>query len=151
MNKSIIIISDFYKQDLSPPGGAELNDDVLFSFLESKGLVKHKIRSNEFDTKKMIHFLEENKECTFLISNFANLHFRAAAFLSKNCRYFIYEHDYKFHKYRNPLWSRDFILIFRAIPSMPYIRNTVQRIPIIQYRVPSFGAYNIIYIYNYDD
>ena len=114
MKKNIIIISDLYRQDFvaanAPCGGAELNDDVLFSHLEKLGLVKQKIHSNEYDTKSMISFVEQNKDCTFLISNFSNLHFRVTAKLLKDCRYFIYEHDYKFHKLRNPLKYKNFIV-----------------------------------------
>ena len=112
--KKIIIISDLFKEDYesakAPCGGAELNDHILFSFLEDKGIVKHKIHSNEFETNQMISFFDLNKDCLYLISNFSNLHFRAAAFLQKNCKYIIYEHDYKFHKYRNPLRYTNFIV-----------------------------------------
>ena len=78
--------------------------------MDSLGLVKAKIHSNEHELKFMLHYLKQNRDCTFLISNFANLHFRALAFLQKNCRYFVYEHDYKFHKKRNPIDYRDFIV-----------------------------------------
>lgn len=112
--KKVIIISDIYKEDYiranSPCGGAELNDDVLFNHLDSLGLVKVKIHSNEYDTKSMVEFINNNTDSTFLVSNFANLHFRVLAALSKECEYVIYEHDYKFHKYRNPIQYKDFVV-----------------------------------------
>ena len=105
--KKVIIISDFFKEDFEkqgvPCGGAELNDAVLFDHLISKDMVKLKIRSNQAPTKQMIEFIKQNKDEVFLISNFSNMHFRVTATLLKYCKYFIYEHDYKFHKYRNPI------------------------------------------------
>ena len=110
--KKVIIISDFFKEDFEkqnlPCGGAELNDSVLFNHLEAQGLVKIKLHSNQAPTKEMISFVEQNKECVFLISNFSNMHFRTTAALLKNSKYFIYEHDYKFHKERNPIGFKDF-------------------------------------------
>lgn len=110
--KKVIIISDFFKEDFErqniPCGGAELNDSVLFDHLESQGLVKIKLHSNQAPTKDMISFIKQNKDCTFLISNFSNMHFRTSAALLKDSKYFIYEHDYKFHKERNPIGFKDF-------------------------------------------
>ena len=42
--KNIVFISDFFQEDLI--GGAELNDSVLISSLEKKGLKILKIKSN---------------------------------------------------------------------------------------------------------
>ena len=67
--KNLIIISDFFKEDYEksdvPCGGAELNDSVLFEHLESLGIVKAKIHSNEYELRFMLHYLEQNKDCTF--------------------------------------------------------------------------------------
>lgn len=125
--RKIIIISDLFKKDYEsanqPIGGAELNDDVLFSHLESKGIVKCKIHSNEFDCYEMINFIKSNKDCVYLISNFANLHFRVSAYLLDNCKYFIYEHDYKFHKYRNPINFNKFIAPKNQIINFNFFKN----------------------------
>ncbi len=114
MNENIIIISDLFKEDFaklgSPPGGAELNDDVVFRHLDSLGLVKEKIHSSQFPPEEMVKYLKKNKECIFFISNFSALSFIATIFLMENCKYYIYEHDYKFHKLRNPIEYRDFIV-----------------------------------------
>lgn len=130
--QKIIIISDLYKEDYEnagrPSGGAELNDNVLFEHLESLGLVKAKVHSNEHELKFMLHYLQQNKDCTFLISNFANLHFRVSAFLIKHCRYFIYEHDYKFHKYRNPINYKDFIIPKEDLINVNFFKKAEQLI-----------------------
>tara|TARA_R100000005_G_C5000201_1_gene207031 strand:- start:1085 stop:1972 length:888 start_codon:yes stop_codon:yes gene_type:complete len=130
--QKIIIISDLYKEDYEkanrPSGGAELNDGVLFEHLENLNLVKAKIHSNEYELKFMLHYLQQNKDCTFLISNFANLHFRASAFLIKHCRYFIYEHDYKFHKYRNPINYKDFIVPKEELINVNFFKKAEQLI-----------------------
>jgi len=110
----IVIISDFFKQDYinvgHPIGGAELNDDVLFTHLENLGLVTHKIHTNENPEPEMLNFFSENRDKLFLISNFANLSFKCLVYLAFNCKYVIYEHDYKFHKYRNPIRYKDFLV-----------------------------------------
>ena len=128
--KNLIIISDFFKEDYEnsnlPCGGAELNDSVLFEHLESLGVVKAKIHSNQYELKFMLHYLKQNKDCTFLISNFANLHFRALAYLQKNCKYFIYEHDYKFHKARNPINYTDFLVPEEELININFFRSAEQ-------------------------
>ena len=125
--RKIIIISDLFKRDYEsanqPIGGAELNDDVLFSHLENQNLVKCKIHSNEFGPNEMINFIKSNKDCVYLISNFANLHFRASAYILNNCKYFIYEHDYKFHKYRNPISFDNFIVPKNQIINFNFFKN----------------------------
>lgn len=134
--KNIIIISDFFKEDYEkanrPCGGAELNDSVLFDHLDSLGLIKAKIHSNEYELKFMLHYLQQNKDCTFLISNFANMHFRVMAFLLKNCRYFIYEHDYKFHKNRNPINYKNFKVPEEDVININFFKRAEQLICLSQ-------------------
>lgn len=112
--KNLIIMSDFFLEDFvkqeQPPGGAELNDSVLFEHLESLNIVKAKVHTTDFPKKEMLAFLNRNKQCTFLLSNFSRLPFECTVYLMENCRYFIYEHDYKFHKNRNPITYDDFIV-----------------------------------------
>lgn len=130
--KKIIIISDLFREDYEksdvPCGGAELNDSVLFDHLESLDLVKAKIHSNEHELKFMLHYLEQNKDCTFLVSNFANMHFRALAYLQKNCKYFIYEHDYKFHRKRNPIDCVDFVVPEHELINVNFFKSAQQLI-----------------------
>lgn len=132
MSKKIIIISDFFKQDYissnHPVGGAELNDDVLFSHLENLGLIKNRIHSNELADQEMINFIKTNIDCLFLISNFANMSPRVSTFLAMNCEYVIYEHDYKFHKYRNPINYRDFIVPRNEIVNFNFFKNAKKTI-----------------------
>jgi hypothetical protein len=112
--KDLIIISDFFLEDFikkqQPPGGAELNDNVLFEHLESLNIVKAKVHTTDFPKKEMLAFLKRNKQCTFLLSNFTGFPFECTVYLMENCRYFIYEHDYKFHKNRNPITYDNFIV-----------------------------------------
>lgn len=111
--RNIIILSDFFSEDFKAPahpGGAELNDKVLFDHLEQQGIVKAKIRTQDFSKEDMLSFLKRNINCIFLISNFYRLPFACTVFLMENCKYFIYEHDYKFHKFRNPIRYKNFIV-----------------------------------------
>jgi hypothetical protein len=112
--KNVIIISDFFLEDFKkiaqPAGGAELNDSVLFDHLDTLGIVKAKVHTTDFPKKEMTAFLKRNKNCTFLLSNFNNLPFECTVYLMENCRYFIYEHDYKFHKNRNPIAYDGFVV-----------------------------------------
>ncbi len=125
--KNVIIISDFFKKDYveanHPVGGAELNDDVLFTHLEDLGLVHQRIHSNKYTPEIMNLFLKDNKDKVFLISNFANLDFRNLVFLTFNCKYIIYEHDYKFHKNRNPIKHKDFMLPKDQIINFNFFKN----------------------------
>tara|TARA_R100001082_G_scaffold28146_1_gene14136 strand:+ start:2745 stop:4376 length:1632 start_codon:yes stop_codon:yes gene_type:complete len=101
MNRKVIYISDFFVSDVI--GGAELNDDELIKLLSEDGFIVEKIRS----TKVKESFLQERKDCFFIISNFCGL--------SSNCKefmidldYIIYEHDHKYLKNRNPISYENF-------------------------------------------
>ena len=100
----IIFISDVFEDQ--HVGGAEINDGNLIKFFKSKDWLTGKINSQNVTPS----FLLENQDNIFVVSNFAGLSAVSKAFLYDSCTYFIYEHDYKFAKSRNPIWYPDFIV-----------------------------------------
>lgn len=94
-----IFISDFFENEVN--GGAELTDAKLRTFL-----------TGEIEKRKSIQvslpFLEKNKNCRFIISNFINLGESEKKYLQLNCNYIIYEHDHKYLRTRDPSVFKDY-------------------------------------------
>lgn len=101
--KSIIFVADFLVND-PQRGGAELHDNVVVEHFKSTGAL-YEVKKT-FDVT--IDYVKSNKEKFWFISNFTFLHNQVKAYLSKHCKYVIYEHDYKFCKERNPIQYKDF-------------------------------------------
>ena len=108
----VIMVSDFFTRDYgalqglsSIPGGAELNDEEAIKFFENQGLLKQRINCFNVD----IGFLEENRDCFFFVCNFDSLSQNSMDYMAQNCKYLIYEHDYKFLKARNPIRYVNFV------------------------------------------
>ena len=109
MNKDIIYISDFFADRVL--GGSELNDDELIKLLEQRKYKVKKARSHLVNLK----FLLEHKDSFFIVSNFYNLSLESKRWISKNCRYIIYEHDHKYLNTRNPAKFKNFKVPQEAI------------------------------------
>ena len=118
MKKNIVVISDFFINGQFV-GGAELHDDVICSFLESKKVLQEKKKSDQVT----VEYLKNNQNSVFFISNFVNLSFKSLLFLVKNCEYVIYEHDYKFLKKRNPIFYKDFKAPRAEIVNFNFYKN----------------------------
>ena len=103
--KSIIFVADFLASD-SQRGGAELHDNIVIEHFKSLGFLYDVVRTPNVT----MEYVRNNKEKYWFISNFVGLENRVKAYLSKNCQYVIYEHDYKFCKERNPIKYKDFIV-----------------------------------------
>jgi len=99
----VIFVGDLLKGDGSA-GGAELNDATLVAYFKKRNWLVGMHRSHEITAG----FVEDNKDKTYVISNFANLSTSTKAALYKYSNYLIYEHDYKFAKCRNPIFFADF-------------------------------------------
>ena len=99
--KNIIYISDFFIDELL--GGAELSDDTVIRFIESKGYNVKTIKSQTFNP--IIH-----KADTFIISNFTGLsEINKSWFISTGAKYIIIERDQKYVRSRNTVMYKDFI------------------------------------------
>lgn len=101
--KSIIFIADFLVDD-PQRGGAELHDNIVIEYFKSTEAL-YEIKKTPEVT---IEYVKTNRDKFWFISNFNFLHNRVKAYLSKHCKYVIYEHDYKFCKERNPINFKDF-------------------------------------------
>jgi len=91
----LVFIADYYVDDIL--GGGEICNDVVITKLSDTFDIL-KIKSN----KCSISFLEENKNNFFIIANFLNISQDCLRYITNNCKYIIYEHDYKFCIDRNP-------------------------------------------------
>ena len=69
MRKKIVFISDFFSDH--GVGGAELNDTEIIEYFSSYTTVS-KIQSHLVKEQ----FLDENKDCFYIISNFCNLSYK---------------------------------------------------------------------------
>tara|TARA_R110002020_G_scaffold421418_4_gene630537 strand:- start:24490 stop:25335 length:846 start_codon:yes stop_codon:yes gene_type:complete len=99
----VIFLQDFFAHQHL--GGAELHDDVVASYFDSKGLLHSKTNTYSLTPEIIL----ENTDKAWFISNFAALPNVCKAVLAKHCKYLIYEHDYKFLKNRNPIVYPDFL------------------------------------------
>lgn len=90
----ILFITDHPHGD----GGAELNDRCLVKELRKKNNVVEFIKSERVNNG----FLERNKDCKFIVSNFIYLHEFTREYMAKYMDYIIYEHDHKYCRSRDP-------------------------------------------------
>tara|TARA_Y100000590_G_scaffold468196_1_gene649942 strand:- start:3968 stop:4816 length:849 start_codon:yes stop_codon:yes gene_type:complete len=116
----IIFIADFFVDEV--PGGGELNNEELISlFNNTKNYYNEiaKIKSSDVS----LNFIKENLNCSFIVSNFINLHPECKDLLEKECHYVIYEHDHKYLINRNPARFKDFLAPKEAIVNYDFYKN----------------------------
>lgn len=91
--KKTIFVADFFIDEYV--GGAELTTHALM-----KSCPNHakKIKCNDL----RLDFVVANKDCDWIICNFASLRDEIKLSLAKNCTYSIVEYDYKFCNFRSP-------------------------------------------------
>lgn len=111
----VIYISDFFVSQVL--GGGELNDEILLSELEKRGVEVIKINSNLVSSDS----LKDGDKV--IVSNFVNLSEEAKDKLMSGCHYVIYEHDHKYLKNRNPAQFKDFIAPSSAIINKNFYEN----------------------------
>ena len=99
----VIFLQDFFAHQHL--GGAELHDEVVAQYFESRNLLHQK--TNTYDVTP--DYVLENTDKTWFISNFVALKNVCKALIAKHCKYVIYEHDYKFLKMRNPIGYPNFL------------------------------------------
>ena len=115
MNSKIVYISDFFADQTL--GGAELNDQELLNILKTKYKII-KLNSHLVD----LDFLDQHKDCFFIISNFINLSYGCKEKLF-DLNYIIYEHDHKYAKSRNPGLFKDFVINPSKIINFYFYKN----------------------------
>lgn len=95
----VLFIADFFLEKVV--GGAELNDDVLISGLESKGVDVKRITCTDLTEEDVI------VNDLFIVANFSSLSERLKNMLMLK-KYVIYEHDHKYISTRDPSNYVDF-------------------------------------------
>lgn len=113
----IVFVADYFKDQIV--GGAEKNDDNLVQFFSNNALLSSKVNSSNLT----VDFLKRNLDKLYVIGNFAGLSVDCKAFMSKNCNYIIYEHDYKFDKKRNPIDCKDFVLPKERLTNVNFYKS----------------------------
>jgi hypothetical protein len=96
LSNKIIHIADFYYPEVL--GGGELNNYELTSLIRKSDRIVQEVSSADVT----LDFLNANKDCPYIISNFILLDKDCMKYLENNCKYLIYEHDHKYLKSRNP-------------------------------------------------
>lgn len=114
--KRIVFIADFFDDEII--GGGEKCNSALIELL-NKQFEVIKIKS----TNITIQFLKNNIESIYFISNFILLTENCKKFLEENCFYFIYEHDHKYVRTRNPALYKNFIVPKTEIVNYSFFKN----------------------------
>ena len=121
MNKVIFLQDFFVEHNL---GGAELHDQVVLEYFIKRKLLFDKKRTFEVT----LEYVKKNKDKVWFISNFVGLKNNIKAFLAKECKYLIYEHDYKFIDVRNPINFNDFIIPDKNKVNINFYRSAYKTI-----------------------
>lgn len=118
MNK-IIFIADFFADQVN--GGGELNNEEVIQLFLKREYNVTKLNSSLCS----VDFIDNNKECFFIIANFAMLHNSCKYYLQSKCKYVIYEHDHKYLKSRNPATYENFIAPKDEIINYDFYKNAL--------------------------
>jgi len=116
----IIFIADFFIDQVL--GGGELNNEEAMSLLKENNEIEvSKLQSH----KVSLQFLQDNKDCKYIIANFVNLSPNVKQFIEVNCDYIIYEHDHKYLANRNPAIYKNFKAPEKAIVNYSFYKNAL--------------------------
>jgi len=112
----LIFIADFFLEHIL--GGGELNNEELITILNDKGIEIFKHQSHLMT----VDFINENRDCKFIIGNFMNLREDCKTLL-QSLPYVIYEHDHKYLKTRNPKQYPGFVAPKNEIINYDFYKN----------------------------
>ena len=102
----ILLISDFFVEELPFGGGAEYNDKILSQILDTEevNIARKKSASVSVD------FLTNlDKDTKLIISNFVLLKQDCKQYIQNKFSYIIYEHDHKYLISRSPGLYNDYL------------------------------------------
>lgn len=95
-SRKIVFVADYFRDKIL--GGAECNDSVLISHLESVGCEVDKVLSRELRPTDLV-----SNDAFFIVGNFVGLNPATMnAMAHGRIDYLIYEHDHKYLKSRDP-------------------------------------------------
>jgi hypothetical protein len=106
-----VIVADWWPEDFkggggNHSGGAELSDSILFSIFQEKKENVVKYSSPDLTAE----ILDSEKDSTFIISNFFNIHPYILERIKNEFKYILYCHDYKFVAHMQPQRFENFIV-----------------------------------------
>tara|TARA_R110002060_G_scaffold66712_4_gene75495 strand:- start:2497 stop:3351 length:855 start_codon:yes stop_codon:yes gene_type:complete len=99
----VVFIADFFDDQVT--GGAELHDEIVIQYFRKIDIFFEKKRCAEITKQYVI----ENIDKVWFIGNFTRLSKEVKQLLIDECKYILYEHDYKFLSNRNPISFPNFI------------------------------------------
>jgi len=118
--KKIVFISDYFSNEIT--GGAELCNDALIENYLKLHYEVTKIKSINVDHK----FLNDKKECFFIIANYMQLNQSIKDILiQKDYRYVIYEHDHKYLKCNNPALFDNYLANEEQIQNLNFCSKAI--------------------------
>lgn len=105
-----VIVADWWPEDFrggggNHSGGAELSDGILFSIFQDKKENVVKYSSPDLTAE----ILDNEKDSTFIISNFFNIHPYVLERIKDEFKYILYCHDYKFVSHMQPQKYENFL------------------------------------------
>lgn len=112
----IAFIADFFLEDIL--GGGEICNECVIKHLEKKHQIV-KLKSDKIN----LEIISNYKDYFFIVGNFVFLKNDVYNFILNNCKYIIYEHDYKFLKNRNPAKFVNFIAPNKEIIFYDFYKN----------------------------
>lgn len=122
-DNKIIFVSDLFVEDFrranKPSGGAELHDEVVLQHFLKNEILHEKINSQHLT----FDYLAENADKIWFISNFSGIKSVFLSYIASNCKYVIYEHDYKFIDVRNPISFPGFIVPEKSKINISFYEN----------------------------
>ena len=95
----LLLISDFFLEDLPFGGGADENYQILFELLKSAGNDVQRVKSHNVGVDSLSKIDIDTK---IIVSNFINLSEESKSYIQRKFSYIIYEHDHKYLRRRVP-------------------------------------------------
>ena len=117
--KQLVWIADFFVEDALDR--AEIVNNIVMDELTDLGWQIQKIHSRDVTSEYII----DNKDSKFVIANFMHISPESYKTLVQNVEYFVYEHDHKYVKTRDPSYfaDNDYVAPTEMLANTPLYRN----------------------------
>ena len=117
--KQLVWIADFFLEDVH--GGAEIVNNIVMDELTELGWDIQKIHSKDATPE----YILDNKDSKFVIANFLHISPDTYETIVKNVEYYVYEHDHKYVKTRDPSYfeANDYVAPTEMLANTPLYRN----------------------------
>lgn len=124
----VVFVADFFKEDVT--AGAELHDDVVIQHFKKCDLLLERKKCSLLTEE----YIKANIDKVWFIGNFVSLTNSLKQLLINECKYILYEHDYKFLSNRNPIMFKDFTAGKPWIHNLDFYQSAKRVICLSQYQ-----------------